>query len=481
MDLQITASEIVFGLTLLVTFAVALIARRHSKARPQDGLSGEKLNRWLIGLSAGVVANSGFVVTAAVGLGYSYGVQWVMLPLAWLLGDIVFWTFFPSRINALGSEAKATTLSDLLAHKLNSGGTVALSVLCALIVVVCLAGYVGAQWVAGSKFLEGAYGIGGVGALALFAVVIISYTGIGGFRGSVYADLFQAIVRIIGTVIAMVGIGWFALNDQATFNQNIAAAGPDFLSPFPGGTIVSIAGFVLGFAAASLGFGLGQPQIVSRYMAGSTPEETKAAFPIYIFFVQATWISMTVFGVLLRGVMPNIADPETGLSTFFANNFHAALTGVIVADIFATIAGTANGILVAMSQAVTRDLLPRLFGPGARNMPLWPATLVLGALTMAFALNVQSTVMTLALSSASLMGAGLAAPVMVKVLRWPHSSVSLLIAMIAGLGAALAWKSAGLGGQFNEAGIGIAAGLLTNMIVAAMTPHAKAQAQGQSV
>ena len=63
-----------------------------------------------VGLSAGATANSGFVVTGAVGLGYTMGAQWLVLPLAWLLGDVVFWSIFPNRINEVGRTASASTL-----------------------------------------------------------------------------------------------------------------------------------------------------------------------------------------------------------------------------------------------------------------------------------------------------------------------------------------------------------------------------------
>jgi Na+/proline symporter len=62
-------SVVVFGVALLGTFAVALLGRRDSKRVASATLSEHRLNRWLVGLSAGATANSGFVVTAAVGLG----------------------------------------------------------------------------------------------------------------------------------------------------------------------------------------------------------------------------------------------------------------------------------------------------------------------------------------------------------------------------------------------------------------------------
>lgn len=463
MNHEIGTAELVFLLTLVATFGAALLARRHSTHKADEGLAGRQLNRWLVGLSAGTTANSGFIVTAAVGLGYIYGFQWLMLPISWLLGDLVFWHFFPARINAYGHHSQATTLSEMLKSGLSGRLAEVVSTLSAIVIVVCLAGYTSAQWLAGQKFLAGAFRLPDYMALVLFALLIIAYSCLGGFRGSVYTDTLQAVIRIVGTIIALVAVA-FSASSEPAFAQNIAAAGADFLNPFPGGFAAGF-GFVVGFAAAAIGFGLGQPQIISRYLAGSSPEETRSAKWIYISFVQATWIAMTVFGILLRGVMPGLADPEAGLSTFFQNNINAVATGIIVADVFATIASTSNGLLIAMAQAVTHDFLPKAVGQHRPRIPFAVTTLLVGALTMVVSLFIHGTVVSLALSSVSLMGAGLAAAVMIKIMRWRHTAMSLACTICAGLASAVAWKYNGMGGYINEAGIGMVCGLAVNLLL----------------
>jgi sodium/proline symporter len=441
-DQAITAT--IFAFTLAATFFAAYLGRKHS-AKSGEGLAGEKLNKWLIGLSAGATANSGFVVTGAVGLGYMYGMQWVMLPLAWLLGDIIFWRFFPAKINEFGRVSGATTISEILTHGQTGPWAKALSVLTALVIVVCLGGYTTAQWIAGEKFLSGAFGVDKTVALGLFALVITAYTSIGGFRGSVYADSFQAVLRIIGTTLALVLVIHVS-HSTPDFSANIAAAGPSFLQAFPSGWLAGI-GFVLGFAAAALGFGLGQPQIVSRYLAGSSPKETQAAWPIYICFVQGTWIAMTVFGMYLRGVMPSLSDPEAGLAVFFKSNFGPVITGVIAADIFATIAATSNSLLVAISQAVQRDIFQRGFSLG-------PVTLAIGAATMGASFVLDTGVVALALSSTALMSASIAPAIAARVLGIKANATELLAWAVIGVSCALIWKGYGLNTYVNEAVVG---------------------------
>jgi Na+/proline symporter len=463
-DLSVT----IFVFALAATFLASYLGWRHSTHLKSDELSGQRLSKWLVGLSAGAAANSGFVVTGAVGLGYSFGPQWLLLPIAWLLGDIVFWAIFPERINRLGTAVKATTLTDIIVFGLPRVPRYLLKFLISTIVLTCLAGYVSAQWLAGQKFLQGAFGFTDFVSLFLFAALIVLYSAIGGFRGSVYADSLQAIIRILGTVVAVVAVLLAAHRDQKLFWKNLEAAGPDFFMLLPHNSLFAALAFTLGFAAAALGFGLGQPQIVTRYLAGASPTETRSAWWIYISFVQFTWIAMTAFGVLLRGVMPNISDPETGLSIFFRSTMGPILTGIIVADIFATIAATSNSLLVAMAQTAKFDLLNAQPSSKTNALPLWPLVAVLGILTMILSTALQSSVVSLALSSVSLMGAGLAPAMIIRLFGWRHSASSLTLSVIMGFSAATAWKMIGLGAFINEAAPGILAGLLFNALAVAL-------------
>ena len=470
MDNLFSLTGLIFLLVVLLTFAVTFVARKHSTLS-EGGVADENLNKWLVGLSAGATANSGFIVTAGVGLGYVYGVQWILLPLAWLLGDIVFWLFFPHKINEYGRKAKAHTLTELVTHNLNPSWVKAVSLIVGLIVILCLGGYTAAQWLAGQKFLNGAFGISPLPSLFLIGSLIVGYTAIGGFRGSIYADSFQAIVRLIGTVICIWGVWHVAKIDLPSFNANIADAGPTFLKLFSFPSFGAGLGFILGFAFAGFGFGLGQPQIISRYLAGASPKETRSAWWIYLGFVQFTWIAMTLFGVLLRGVMPELDDPETGLSIFFTVSFGPIVAGLIVSDVFATISATTNSLLVSMSQSLKHDLLKPL-SKKYENIPLWLGTVLLGGLSMGVAYYAQSlggSVFDLALSSASLMGAGLAPLIIIKTLNWRHHAFSLLVAIVMGMLVAWLWRSQGYSSIMNEAGPGMIVGLLTNYIIVRTT------------
>lgn len=456
-------AAVVFALSLVATFALAWIGRKVSAADTDDrDLAGRGLNRWLVGLSAAATGNSGFIVTGAVGLGYVGGLQWALIPLGWLLGDLLFWFLVPERLNRMARRADATTLSELLSDGLSGPSARFLRRLVAVVLTAFLATYTAAQWLAGQKFLSSAFGFGGYAAFLLFSVTIVAYSSLGGFRGSVYVDTMQAIISLCSTVLALVFIASVALADGAAFAGNLQDAPAGFFSLVPNAQYGASLGVLFGFAAAAFGFSMSQPQVITRYFAGSSPEETRAARWIYIGFIQVTWLAMTVFGAVLRGVMPGLEDPESGLVVFFDTVAHPIVAGVIFAYIYAIVGSTANSIIVAVSQSIRRDLLPG--GPGGpkeRSTPLWIVAAV-GIATIVLSFVLAGNVFTIAAGAFSKMGAAIAAPVAIKVFRFRHDATSLTLAVLSGLAAAYVWEALGLAAVLNEAGVGMVVGLLVN-------------------
>ena len=60
------------------------------------------------------------------------------------------------------------------------------------------------------------------------------------------------------------------------------------------------------------------------------------------------------------------------------------------------------------------------------------------------------------------MGAAIAAPVVIKVFRFEHDATSLTLAVLSGLVAAYVWEALGFAAVLNEAGVGMAVGILVN-------------------
>ena len=90
---------------------------------------------------------------------------------------------------------------------------------------------------------------------------------------------------------------------------------------------------------------------------------------------------------------------------------------------------------------------------------------MLGSITLFVSLHIDASVVDLALTSISLLAAGIAPVVMIKVLEWTHSGLSLLVSIFIGFSIALLWIYLGWNSVISEAAPGILTGLATNYLV----------------
>lgn len=63
-----------------------------------------------------------------------------------------------------------------------------------------------AQWVGGARLIESLTGMKYTTALFIFAVVVLVYVVIGGFRAVALTDALQGTIMVIGTIILLVGV-----------------------------------------------------------------------------------------------------------------------------------------------------------------------------------------------------------------------------------------------------------------------------------
>jgi hypothetical protein len=148
------------------------------------------------------------------------------------------------------------------------------------------------------------------------------------------------------------------------------------------------------------------------------------------------------------------------------------MTGLILAHVFTTNAATSNGLLITMAQTITHNLVPRAYRDSSFRRGLFIATLLMGLVSVLVSAAMHGSAYNVALSSMPLMGAGLAAAVMIKVLGWRHSAASLLCAIIGGIFIAVLWQQSGMGTFIYEAGIGTAGGLIINWLTVRIWPAA---------
>ena len=234
-----------------------------------------------------------------------------------------------------------------------------------------------------------------------------------------------------------------------------------FLDCFPKGLILP--GFLGGllFAVSWLFAGLsvaGQPHIMVRFMTlNDNAKMFRAKLWYYLWFV-AFYMMATAVGMLSRIHLTDTGafDAELALPMMALQLLPPFLVGLILAGVFAATMSTADSVILSCSSAVTHDLLPHNI-ENARLLKLGTALITL--LALAWAIFNKQSVFSLVIMAWSGLASAFAPLLLFLCFGGRPSNRVSILAMIAGLGIALAWRAAGWHAMIYEGMPGMLGGL----------------------
>ena len=453
MDSLITI--ISFGFFLIIFLWVGAFAAKFSQNTDSDYLlANRSFGKYFIALSAGATANSGYVMTGIVGLGYSQGISGLLFLLAFFIGELIFWNFFPDKINQISLEQNSQTVPELIGSTLKTPqGKKLITSIVALISVVFVGLYTAAQFYASAKILNAFFGINlKIGAVISFAL-ILAYCVKGGLRASVWTDVVQAIVVIFvcfGTLIAATIAG----GSIPEIITKLYSIDPQLTNIFSGFTWWTIIAYILGFIFGAIGFSLSQPQYLVRLMAGRNPNEVKQAKWLYLFFGYSTSIAMLLFGMICRISISDINDPEQALPLYAVQNFHPFFIGIVLAGVFSIIASTADSQIVVCSSSLAKDVSPPLYRQLSTKYGLKYQqfiTIMFGILAVSATNFITSTVFSLIIFSTAGLAGSISPAMFITVLKIRTHYLILISTIFVGLFTAIAWRFLGYHQLINEA------------------------------
>ncbi len=436
--------------------AVIIAIRKRGTDDRSEAVVGRSLGPIVLALGAGATANSGFVLTGAVGLGYSGGLMWCLLPLGWLIGDIIFWTLIAKRVYTIARNSDAVTLPEIIRSGVTGVGSDALVSVVAIIIVGLMTVYVTSQWLSAGKVGGIILGLESYKVAFIFASVVIFYTALAGVRGAAYTDFVQACFMLALVISVFV----ITLSVYHKFNVDNAPNIPGFLSLTGTLSPASVVLMLMGFAFAAIGFNLGQPQMVNRWLSANSETTIETARWIYIAFVQITWLSYTALGTFIRlAVEVHVQDPEQALVAFIQEYGAPGMLGMLIAGAVSTIASTASATIATCVEIIKNDVAHgSFFVKFLSRKPI--VTLVIGFLSLLGIFHTGTTVFSAAITAVSLIGAALAAPVFFSAIRVRASAIGTMLAVIGGLIVGIVWRQIGLDSHINESAPGMGVGII---------------------
>ncbi|OEH87047.1 sodium/proline symporter [Desulfuribacillus stibiiarsenatis] len=347
-------------------------------------LGGRKLNSWVAALSAQASDMSGWLLLGLPGAAYASGMGlwsiWIAIGLA--VGTMANWQYVAKPLRRYTQLAgESLTISEFFENRFKDKSHL-LRVVSAIFILVFFLFYTASGLVAGGVLFESVFGIEYTTALLVGAVVIISYTFLGGFIAVSWTDLFQGTIMFIALLITPIFAiqymgGLEALftkigtinTDLLDINANVAYDATAALPWSSAGSLTLIG--IISAAAWGLGY-FGQPHILTRFMAIRSAQQVPKARLISII-----WVVLSLYGAIIVGFVgialfadQPLANPETVFIDLVQKMFNPWVAGFLLAAILAAIMSTIDSQLLVSSSALTEDFYRTFFRKDASQTEL---------------------------------------------------------------------------------------------------------------
>ncbi len=424
---------------VVLIFGIGYLASRRIKKTAEDvHLSGREHGTWTSALSGSASTESGFVLLGMVGMGYAVGLNALWIVPAGILGYWINWHLLGQKLKTRSLQTGAITMPDLIRRSTgNSKISKVAAVLASVLAIIFLTAYTTAQFSAAGKALSAQFGISHALGVASGALLVIIYSGMGGFRAVAWSDNLQAAMMAF-CLIFVPAIAIVAAGGLGQVFDALRQIDPNLVDPFSGASGFGMIAATVPWLMLALAYP-GQPHAVARLIASKDTVRFGNAYGIAAIWFAVVYTGAVLLGMTARAAFADIGgigdDPETALPVLAAHFLPAVIVGITVAAIIAAITSTADSTLLSAASTVTLDGVERTALKGRINI-LWLtrfAILILGGVAAWLALDEEGIVFELVLYAWSGLGASLGPAVLYCALaRLPNASAALAGLIVGG-------------------------------------------------
>ena len=447
-------------------------------------LGNRKMGAWVAALSAGASDMSAWVLMGLPTSVYALGIgqAWIAIGLA--VGYTLSWIFEAPRLRKFSIvSGDAITIPQYLSNRFLAK-SYSLQVICAIIFLLAYTIYAASSIKACGTLFHKVIGLDATNAMYLSAIIIVSYTFLGGFSAVCWTDFFQGLL-ILGAMLLAPIFAVFMLKaaEAGTIPADFAGkyvADADYWNWGNWKDIASGFGWGLGY--------FGMPHIIIRFMSIKSQKTLRKSSVIGILWTLFIVIFATVIGVVGRkciGFDADVVSKELVFVHIVRTIFPGLISGVLLSAVLAAAMSTADSQLLAASSSFSSDLYKPVIRKGKTNDQelLWNGRLVvlivaLAALLIATNPNCGS-IMGLVSNAWGVFGAAFG-PAILLSLFWKRFNFTGAVAgIVVGAAVDIVWFTtpalAKLG--IYEIIPGFFAGLVAAIAVALATPEPDAAQQ----
>jgi len=425
----------------LLLIAVGWWASSRTKNNEDFFLGGRQLGPFVAALSYSASSSSAWTLLGMSGLAYIIGVGAFWLAAGATLGAAFAWIWVAPRLMQHSRKHNQLTLTEFLADSGSTSDsdkrnwTMAIRVVATLITLGAFIFYISAQFQGAGNTFETTFSIGSTKSVILGGVIILIYTLMGGFWAVSLTDAIQGFMMLVASLLLPILAfnhvgGWSGIVTQ------LEVQGATFLlSPSLNNTGLSAFGFVLGGLSVGIS-ALGQPHLVTRFMALRDKKALAQARIITIAWFAAVFFGMCILGLSVKAMLPALTNPEVLFFEASTVLLPPIFAGIMIAAVLSAIMSTADSMLLVGAAAVSHDLKANKYFKLAPLTISRLAMLFLSVAAIALAVFLPSSIFDRALFAWVAVGSAFGPIIVMKLAGFQLKGEGVLLSMLASFGLA---------------------------------------------
>ena len=429
-------------------------------------LGGREMGPWVTGLSAGASDMSAWVLMGLPASVYALGLGQMWIGVGLLIGYTMSWLFEAPRLRSFSIVAKdSITVPQFLTNRFLSKSRV-LQVICAVVFLIAYTVYAASSIKACGTLFNTVIGMDATVAMYMAAIIIVSYTFMGGFSAVCWTDFFQGLIMLAALFIAPI----FAAS----------LIGPDAVSHIPTDYFNPYADWRDVVSGLSWGLGyFGMPHIIIRFMSLGSQKDMGKSAAIGICWTTLILVFAVLVGVIGRmylGFDENISKNSLVFIAMVRQIFPAVISGLLLSAVLAASMSTADSQLLAAASSFASDVYKPFFrnDQATDKEMLWAGRFVvlgisLTALYLAANPNAGS-IMALVSNAWGVFGAAFGPAIMLSLFWKRFTFQGAVAAIITGAVVDLGWFAFLSSTGIYEILPGFVASLIVGVIVSLLSP-----------
>lgn len=396
-------------------------------------LGGRSLGGFVLAMTMTATYGSASSFIGGPGTAYNEGLGWVLLAMSQVATGYFVLMILGKKFAIVTREYNALTMVDFLKERYQSKWVVIFS---SVSIIIFLFSAMAAQWIGGARLIESLIGINYTTALFIFAVSVLIYVTVGGFRAVALTDAIQGSIMFVGTLILLIAV-IIAGGGIPKIIADLTAENPNLITPYGSEgqltpTYVSSFWILVGVGVVAL------PQIAVRAMSYKSSQAMHRAIIIGTVVVGFIMLNMHLIGVFARPILPGIEVGDKVMPLIALEVMPSWLAGIVLAAPMAAIMSTVDSLLLLVSSTIVKDVYLNYVKPDASHQTIKRLsigiTALLGIIVFMMALNPPDLIIWLNLFAFGGLEAAFIWPIVLGLYWKKGNKYGAISSMIAGVG-----------------------------------------------